>query len=204
MEIEKIKNAIQEIEADANYISKTLKIASLVSRHFHDNNVELVVVGRAAIGMLTDGAPQGNDLDFCLIYPQILSPRRRQMLMGDLGAIGGPRGWSLCGINVTIHGLVESYSRTQFRRIAAPYGDVVVMKPEDLLVERVLVSVFPSTSKGASSCVRSLVIAALKNKLSMDWQEVLRLAALPEYKVRQECEAMVRQVADELNLPSPI
>ncbi|MGC8744855.1 MAG: hypothetical protein ACP5T0_13345 [Verrucomicrobiia bacterium] len=204
MNFEEIKRAIKEIEAETEMISKTLRVASLVSRHFRDNNVELVVVGRAAIGMLTDGAPPGNDLDFCLIHPQLLSPRRRQMLMGELGGIGGPRGWSLCGIHVSIHGLVESFSRTKFRQINAPYGDVLVMKPEDLLVERVLVSVFPTTSQGASSCVRGLVAAALKNKLSMDWQEVLRLSSLPEYKVKQECESMIRQVAKELNLPSPI
>ncbi len=204
MEIEKIKNALEQIDAERDHILKTLKVASLVSRHFHDNNVELVVVGRAAIGMLTDGAPPGNDIDFCLIKPSMLSPRRRQTLMGELGATGGPRGWMLCGIYVTIHGLVESFSRTQFRRIAAPFGDVLIMKPEDLLVERVLVSVFPSTSKGASSCVRSLVTAALTNKLSMNWEEVLRLASLPEYKVRSECESMIREVASELNLPSPV
>ncbi|HON07764.1 MAG TPA: hypothetical protein PLW02_06670, partial [Verrucomicrobiota bacterium] len=156
------------------------------------------------IGMLTDGAPPGNDLDFCLITPHILSPRKRQTLMGDLDAVGGPRGWKLAGIHVTIHGLVESFSRTPFKQVKAPYGDVLVMKPEDLLVERILVSVFPSTSKGASSCVRSLVVAALNNKLAINWQEVLRLASLPEYNIRNECEAMIREVAYELGALPPV
>lgn len=204
MDIEKIKTALQDINLDTDFISKTLKVASLISKHFHDNNVELVVVGRAAIGMLTDGAPPGNDLDFCLITPHILSPRKRQTLMSDLGAVGGPRGWKLAGIHVTIHGLVESFSRTQFKQVKAPYGDVLVMKPEDLLVERILVSVFPSTSKDASSCVHSLVVAALNNKLTIDWQEVVRLASLPEYNIRNECEAIINEIANQLGLQSPI
>jgi hypothetical protein len=204
MEADKIKIALEEINRENNAVAKTLRIASLVSRHFRDNSVELVVVGRAAIGMLTGGAIPGNDLDFCLIKPAILSPRRRQMLMGDLGAVGGPRGWNLAGIHVSLHGLVESFSRTQFRRVYGPYGDVLVMKPEDLLVERVLVSVFPSVSQGASACVRSLVTAALQKRLIMDWGEVLRLSSLPEYNIREECQQMVRQVAKEINKPSPI
>ncbi len=204
MDIDKIKTALQDLNEDTDFISKTLKVASLISKHFHDNNVELVVVGRAAIGMLTDGAPPGNDLDFCLITPHILSPRKRQTLMGDLGAIGGPRGWKLAGIHVTIHGLVESFSRAPFKLIKAPYGDVLVMKPEDLLVERVLVSMFPCTSDGTSSCVRSLVAAALNNKLAIDWQEVLRLASLPEYKIRTECVSMIREVANELGVLPPV
>lgn len=203
MDFESIKKALEDISGEQDNIKKILKIASLVSQHFHDNGIELVVVGRAAIGMLTDGAPPGNDLDFCLIKPAMISPRRRQLLMGELGGTGGPRGWIIQGVHVTIHGLVESFSRTQFRRVHAPYGDVLVMKPEDLLVERVLVSVFPKTSTGASSCVRSLVTAALNGKLEMDWKEVLRLAMLPEYGVRRECEAMVLDVARELNLPNP-
>lgn len=204
MELEKIKKALEEIKQENDGVAKTLKVASLVSRHFHDNSVELVVVGRAAIGMLTEGTVPGNDLDFCLIKPPMLSPRRRQMLMGDLGAVGGPRGWNLLGIHVTLHGQVESFSRTQFRRVYGPYGDVLVMKPEDLLVERVLVSVFPSVSQGASSCVRSLVTAALQKRLIMYWGEVLRLSALPEYNIKDECQQMVRQVAKEINQPSPI
>ncbi len=204
MDIEKITTALQDINVDTDFISKTLKVASLISKHFHDNNVELVVVGRAAIGMLTNGAPPGNDLDFCLITPHILSPRKRQTLMSDLGAVGGPRGWKLAGIPVTIHGLVESFSRTPFKQIKAPYGDVLVMKPEDLLVERILVSVFPSANDGSSSSVRSIIVAALNNNLAIDWQEVLRLASLPEYNIRNECESIIKDIANQLGLRSPI
>ena len=38
-------------------------------------------------------------------------------------------------------GPAESLARPPYRRVEGPYGSFLVMKPEDLLVERVLVSV---------------------------------------------------------------
>jgi hypothetical protein len=78
------------------------------------------------------------------------------------------------------------------------------MKPEDLLVERVLVSYVSFYQRGASSCVRSLVVTALNNNLAIDWQEVLRLASLPEYKIETKCVSMVREVANELGVLPPV
>jgi hypothetical protein len=38
----------------------------------------------------------------------------------------------------------------------------------------------------------------------MDWSEVLRVANLPEYRNVSECKALVREVANELKIKSPI
>ena len=58
-------------------------------------------------------------------------------------------------------------------QIRGPYGSVMVMKPEDLLVERVLVSVYPQTDSVARACARSLALVALGGALNMNWKEVL-------------------------------
>jgi hypothetical protein len=38
----------------------------------------------------------------------------------------------------------------------------------------------------------------------MNWSEVKRIAELPEYRNAPDCEALVREVADELNIQSPL
>ena len=61
-------------------------------------------------------------------------------------------------------GPVESFARTPYRRLEAPYGTVLVMKPEDLLVERSLVSIYPSTDPVARACARELAATALQRR----------------------------------------
>jgi hypothetical protein len=77
------------------------------------------------------------------------------------------------------------------------------MKPEDLLVERVLVSVYPQAEAVARACARALATVTLGSAVRMDWREVLRVAGLPEYRNVRECKALVRDVADELKVKNP-
>jgi hypothetical protein len=80
---------------------------------------------------------------------------------------------------------------------------VLVMKPEDLLVERVLVSVYPQKNSAARDCARTLAGVALRGQIEMNWPEVRRIAQRPEYRNMAECEALVNEVADELKIRSP-
>ncbi len=77
------------------------------------------------------------------------------------------------------------------------------MTAEDLLVERVLVSVYPRADLTARGCARALAVVALGGGLELNWREVLRVAALPEYRNVEECKALVREVAHELKVKSP-
>jgi hypothetical protein len=104
---------------------------------------------------------------------------------------------------VDVLGFAESFARTPYRRVQAPYGDVLVMKPEDLLVERVLVSVYPGENSAARECARELAVVALTGAVNMDWNEVLRIANLPEYRNVNECKTLVNEVAHELKIKSP-
>jgi hypothetical protein len=38
----------------------------------------------------------------------------------------------------------------------------------------------------------------------MDWNEVRRLAARPEYRILPQCKALVREAANELEVKSPL
>jgi hypothetical protein len=131
-------------------------------------------------------------------------PRQRQEIMGLLGAKGGPRNWQVAGMYLDLLGPVESFARIPYRRVEAPYGSLLLMKPEDLLVERVLVSFYSGGNKTARDCAKILAAVALRKEIEMNWDEVRRLANLPEYRNLPECEKLVKEVADELKIKSPL
>jgi hypothetical protein len=204
MDAGKIKSALTDVTAEQDPTIKSLKMASLCSALWAERGVELVVVGGSAIEILTEGAYASGDLDMCHATNASLPMRERQEIMGLLGAKGGPRNWQVAGMFVDVLGPVESFARTPFRRVRAPYGDVLLMKPEDLLVERVLVSVYPGENRDARDCAKKLAAMILDGTMPVDWSEVRRVANLREYRNFAECVKLVKEVADELKIKSPL
>jgi hypothetical protein len=102
--------------------------------------------------------------------------------MGLLGANGGSRNWRVAGMYFDLLGPVESFARTPFRRVQASYGEVLVMTPEDLLVERVLVSFYPENNPAARDCAKKFISMILEGAIMVDWNEIKRLANLREYR----------------------
>jgi hypothetical protein len=198
-----IKTALKDITGEKDPTVKSAKLASLCTALWAERGVELVVVGGSAIELLTEGAYASGDLDMCHTTAASLPIRQRQEIMGQLGAKGGPRNWKVAGMYLDLLGPIESFARTPYRRIQAPYGEVAVMKPEDLLVERVLISVYPEKNEIARKCARELAIIALSGAVKMDWAEVIRVANLREYRNVPACKALVREVANELKIKSP-
>ena len=173
MDAAKIKSALADITGEQDPTIKSLKMASLCTALWGEQGVELVVVGGSAIEILTEGAYASGDLDMCHANQATLPIRQRQEIMGLLGAKGGPRNWQVAGMYVDVLGPAESFARTPYRRVQGPYGEVQLMKPEDLLVERVLVSVYPEKNDTARDCAKKLALGV--NMISV---EVLRVANL--------------------------
>ena len=203
MDTDRIKSALADISSEQDATLKSLKLASLCSALWAERGVELVVVGGSAIEFLTEGAYASADLDMCHATGATLPIRERQEIMGLLNAEGGPRNWRVAGMYLDLLGPVESFARTPYRRVEGPYGSVSVLKAEDLLVERVLVSTYPQADAQARKCARELAVVALGGGLEMNWNEVLRVANLPEYRNVEECKALIREVADELKVRNP-
>jgi hypothetical protein len=204
MDAKKIQSALADISAEQDPTVKSLKLASLCSALWAEHGVELVVVGGSAIEILTEGAYASGDLDMCHATSATLPVRQRQEIMGLLGAKGGPRNWQVAGMYLDLLGPVESFARTPFRRVEAPFGEVLVMKAEDLLVERVLVSVYPGENQTARDCAKKFIAVILGGDMAVNWDEVRRLANLPEYRNFPECVKLVKEVADELKVKSPL
>ena len=204
MDAKKIQFALADIMAEKDPTLKSAKLASLCSALWAEHGVELVVVGGSAIEILTDGAYTSGDLDMCHTTVTTLPLREQQKIMKSLGAKGGPRNWQVAGMYLDLLGWAESNSRTPFRRIEAPYGSFLLMKPEDLLVERVFMSHYSGESETARKCGRILASVALRGEIAMDWNEVKRVANRPEYRNFTQCVKLVTEVADELKIKSPL
>lgn len=204
MDSQKIKTALADITAEQDPTLKSAKLASLCSALWAERGVQLVVVGGSAIEILTEGAYASGDLDVCHADKASLSVAERREVMTLLDAKGGPRNWQIAGMYFDLLGPAESFARTSFRQIQAPYGNILVMKPEDLLVERVLMTFYSGENETARKCAKILTSVALRGEIEMNWNEVRRLANLPEYRNLLECEKLVKEVADELKIKSPL
>ena len=204
MDASKIKSALADITAEQDPTIKSLKMASLCSALWLERGVELVVVGGSAIEILTDGAYASGDLDLCHVNKATLPVSERQEVMGLLGAKGGPRNWQVAGMYVDVLGPAESFAHTPYRRVQGPYGEVLVMKPEDLLVERVLMTFYLGESQTARDCAKKLIAVTLVGDMAVNWDEVRRLANLSEYRNLPQCVELVKEVADELKIKSPL
>lgn len=187
------EESLRQIENAADPVEKTLLLAALVSAHFRAAGTELVVVGGAAIAFYTRGAHVSGDIDLCRIGPRVLSPEAVRSLMGGLGATGGPRTWNIAGLRVDLLGEVESEALTPFREWQTPLGAVTLIQPEAALVERILFAHSPKDDPDAAACARELMAACVAGAVPVDWSEVRRLAALPEFGISGELERMEQE-----------
>jgi hypothetical protein len=132
-----------------------------------------------------------------------LTIRRRQEIMGQLQARGGPRSWQVGGLYVDVLGAFESLARTPIRRLDGPSGQVRIAPVEELIVERVLISTYPGDYPPARECAKKLLAAALLGEVETDWAEVKRFAQNKAYKNWHEVKKLVYEQAQTLQVRSP-
>ena len=188
---------IREIEAETDLARKALRLAMLVASAFRAIGCETVVVGGSAIEFFTDGDYVSGDVDIC--FRDRARPELRVIgeVMGRLGAKGSSvRTFQVAGLFVDILGMVETLARTEFRKVVSADGrdSVLLAKPEDLLPERMLVAVSPSRNDEALVCARKFATACVSGRVEIDWDEAMRVAALPEYRVEKELAQLVADV----------
>lgn len=204
MTADEIQRALGGIASERDPTLKHLKLASLVSAVFRERGIELVVVGGSAIEFYTEGAYVSGDLDLCVASARTsVTARLRQELMGRLQGVGGPRSWQAGGLYVDVLGEFENLARTPVRRLAAPSGEVALCPVEELIVERVLISRYPSPYPPARECAIKLTAAALLEEVETDWAEVKRLAADTAYQNWQDVKALVHEQAQTLQIRCP-
>ena len=192
------QTALKDIEATGDLLEKGLKLAGLVTRLFAEAGCNLVVVGGSAVEFYTEGAYMSGDIDFCRREPTRIPLRQAQEIMATLGATGGPRSWLVAGLYVDLLGVLENESVAPCRSIETPFGTVSVLPPEVALVERVLLAFYPQPDADARAVACKLLAACVSGETPVDWGEVNRLAALPDFMVTAELEELRKEVQREL------
>ncbi len=67
--------------------------------------------------------------------------------------------------------------------VDTPEGKLLLESPEESLVQRVLMSVYPQDDEDQRRAAMLLLTQALSGNLPIDWDEVNRIAELPGFKV---------------------
>ena len=191
--------ALKDIEETGDLLEKGLKLAGLVTRLFAEAGCNLVVVGGSAVEFYTEGAYMSGDIDFCRRELRRIPLRQAQDIMASLGATGGPRSWLVAGLYVDLLGLLENESVAPCRSIETPFGTVSVLPAETALVERVLLAFYPQPDADARDVACKLLAACISGETPVDWEEVDRLAALPDFKVTSELEELREEVQRKLS-----
>lgn len=197
-----IPRQMQLIESEKDLSLKAIKLSLLLASLFREQGAEIVVVGGSAIEFYTNGNYMSGDVDVCFHLSGRPSSRTISEVMGRLGGqSSGGRSFKAAGLFVDILGEVETLARTQYRSIISEDGtqSVLLAKPEDLIPERVLSAFYPQPNDQALNCARKMLAACLSGQVEVDWQEVKRVASLPEYKVERELDELLKEVNLELD-----
>ena len=192
MTIEEIKKAKCDIEATADLLERAMKLSGLVTTLFQERGFPLVVVGGSAVEFYTEGGYMSGDIDFCRKTLKAVPPRLMQEIAESLGGKGLGRNWLICGLYVDLLGILESESTLPERTLETPYGTVRILPPELALVERIL---YAEQDVECVASARQMMASALADA-SFDWTEAKRLAALPDFAVAEQLEALRREIAD--------
>jgi zona occludens toxin (predicted ATPase) len=192
-----IKNALRDIRATADPLAKALKLAGLVTTAFREAGWELVVVGGSAVEFYTEGAYMSGDIDVCRKSVRPIPLRTAQDLMARLEATGGPRSWLVAGMYVDLLGPVENEAKTAYRSLTTPYGAVQMLPVELVIVEWVLRAFYPAPDGEARNVAKKLLSVCLTGATSVDWAEVKRLSALPDFQVTRELNEIRAEVKRE-------
>ena len=190
-------SALNDIEGTADLLEKSLKLAGLVTRVFRDAGWELVVVGGSAVEFYTEGAYMSGDIDFCRRTLKPIPLRKAQDLMARLRATGGPRSWKVAGLFVDLLGILENEAKAPCRRLTTPFGDISLMPPELVLVERTLSACYPSADPEARTVAKKMLAVCMKRATRVDWKDVERIAALPAFGVQAELRKLKAEVTRE-------
>jgi hypothetical protein len=193
-----ITSARADIEATHDLLEKALKLSGLVSTLFAEAGWPLVVVGGSAVEFYTEGGYMSGDIDFCRQRASAIPLRLAQDLMSQLGGKGGPRSWKVCGLFVDLLGCLENEARTFLREIQTPYGKISLIPLELAIVERTFIAVYPKRQDEDYAVAKKLAARALANPESCDWNEVLRIAGLPAFDIRDAVEALKTEVENGL------
>jgi len=189
-----LQKARADIEATQDLLERALKLSGLMTTIFAERGFPLVTVGGSAVEFYTEGGYMSGDIDFCRKTLKSVPPRIMQEVAESLGGKGIGRNWLICGLYVDMLGLLESETSLAERVVVTPYGEVRILAPELVLVERIL---YAEQDAECVASARQMMVACLKDPI-FNWAEAERLAALPDFKVSERLAALKKEISHGL------
>ena len=183
MDGDAVAQAFEDIQTTSKPVERMLKVAGIVCSAFAEGGHPLVVVGESAAAFYTRGAIACDKLHLCRMNPEPIPVRERQRLMGTVEGIGGASQWTVFGYPVELHGPVETDTNAEPFAKDTAYGSVDIVPPEQLLVESLVVAIFPVPNEESERTTMALLKAGVLGGVEFDWNEVTRLARDPAYSV---------------------
>ena len=156
-------------------------VAARVSAAFKAQGYQIVQYGGATVEQYTHGKYATSDVDLGFVN-KAPSLEVRAQVMESLGCERGTRLYLLEGVIVDLGGHAELLS-PNLTELSTPAGLLLLEAPEESLVQRVLMSVYPQEDTDQKGAALTLMVQALAGNLPLDWNEVDRLAVLPGFKV---------------------
>ena len=189
-----IHTALADIQGTPDPVEKTLKLSGLVGSLFRERGWEMVVVGGSAIEVYTEGQYMSGAIDMCARSAIAAPPPLiRAEVMGSIGATGGPRSFRIGDRWIDLLGRVELMSKAPFQEVGTPYGTVVLMPVEELLVDRVFTSVYPQRNDEAKACAEKLMAVCIRGAVPINWDEATRMAVSKEYGIGAQFDQLRQQ-----------
>jgi hypothetical protein len=197
-----IAEALEAIHAEEDPAAKNFRVASLLSELFREIGTDPIVVGGSAVEFYTEGGYVSGDIDLCFAGATLPSPVQRAEIMLRLGAEPlGIRKFKLANVYVDLLGAVETIARTPFGQI----GSVKLMPIEDLVAERVFAATaYPGFGPEQEAVAKVLLAAVLNGSMEVDYEEMRRLAASPQYEVGPALERMLSEIMEQVQTPQPM
>lgn len=187
-----IQAARVDIESTEDLLERALKLSGLLTTLFAERGYSLVAVGGSAVEFYTEGGYMSGDVDLCRKTLKSVPPRMMQEIAESLGGKGLGRNWLICGLYVDLLGLLESETVLPERVLVTPYGEIKILPPELVLVERVL---YAEQDAECIPSARQMALSAIKDVL-FDWNEAERLAALPGFGVLPQLRALRKELSN--------
>jgi len=177
---------------------KRLRIAARVSAAFRARGYRVIQYGGATVEQYTRGGYATGDVDlgFDGAAP---SMGEKNEVMQTLGAKPALRLFQVEDVVVDLGGSAELLSRN-FVEVETEEGSVVMEAPEEAIVQRVLVAVYPQPNLEQRQAAKLLLAQAEAGNLAVDWNEVRRIADLPVYRVWGEIESLRSECRRELGM----
>jgi hypothetical protein len=117
--------------------------------------------------------------------------------MASLGCERGTRLYLLDGVVVDLGGQAELLS-DNLVEVSTAEGTLLLEAPEESLVQRILMSVYPQEDADQKRAAMTLMMQALKGNVPIDWAEVDRIAALPGFKIEAVVSAFKKEASEIL------